>query len=406
MQTSYLLAPTEEYIERASKKRIFAFKNKQIFSFKSEIKESETLVHTFPIYSLGMAFPFRLSLGLKGKRILFTDVEIGYTHQDLEQQLSSLSLRDGIALLGKKMLRNGTLWQLAYVHAIEKAYGISLAVPTVVQNWRVALLEALRIEHHLDVTWVTTNGLVSTSQRLQLEKLKKLAHQLLMHLKGNEETIDLSQSLMPLKSHQEISNAHLGETLNLLMAEHKLYERDVKNDTILRREIKYLAIINRSKALSLGLTGPYLRACGIVDDVRLYTPYFAYEQLRPNLHLEESADMLTRLFLRLRDIAASIELIRNAIKNIRAATTLAQTDQFHELPQKPVHSFVTASLEGNEGEISVSFLFEDAKLRRVRLRTSSFALMQSLGVFLENATIEQAPMIIASLGIVGAEVDK
>ena len=69
-------------------------------------------------------------------------------------------------------------------------------------------------------------------------------------------------------------------------------------------------------ALSYGFTGPVLRASGVPFDLRKDAPYYNYESFDFEVPVGSNGDIYDRFMIRFYEMAQSIRIIRQAMKNI------------------------------------------------------------------------------------------
>src|SRR5690606_8482793 len=74
-----------------------------------------------------------------------------------------------------------------------------------------------------------------------------------------------------------------------------------------------LGVLTQQAALTCGVTGPALRACGVAADVRLSDAPFAYPRVAPRVVTHEGGDTLARFAVRLDELTASSALVVRAL---------------------------------------------------------------------------------------------
>ena len=90
----------------------------------------------------------------------------------------------------------------------------------------------------------------------------------------------------------------------------------VKDDSV-RRRMSGVGVLAKDKAYELGAAGPVAKACGLAMDLR-ETGYAAYGALTFKPVTHTSGDCYARTWVRAMEIVQSIELIRQAVKQIPA----------------------------------------------------------------------------------------
>ncbi len=90
----------------------------------------------------------------------------------------------------------------------------------------------------------------------------------------------------------------------------------LNTNAIFVERVKGINSISREDALSYGLTGPLLRACGVPYDVRRSNPYLGYENYDFDVITEEGGDVWARYRVRVREMYESFKIIDQALTNL------------------------------------------------------------------------------------------
>ncbi len=73
---------------------------------------------------------------------------------------------------------------------------------------------------------------------------------------------------------------------------------------------KDIGIISKEDAISYGLSGPNLRACGVDHDLRKRQPYLGYEQYDFDVPIGSVGDSYDRYLMRMEEIRQSVRILR------------------------------------------------------------------------------------------------
>jgi NADH-quinone oxidoreductase subunit D len=128
----------------------------------------------------------------------------------------------------------------------------------------------------------------------------------------------------------------------------KIEEFAAEIDTLLTRNriftdrTKGTGIITKEDALSFGFTGPCLRACGIDYDLRKKKPYWVYDQLDFKTAVGHNGDNFDRYYMRIIEMAESIKMIRQCLKQIPAGPVIIDDWRIALPPKEDVYG----SIEG------------------------------------------------------------
>ena len=157
--------------------------------------------------------------------------------------------------------------------------------------------------------------------------------------------------------------------------------------------------------MQAGLTGPNARASGLRYDVRKNQPYEQYGKLDfPVPFSNGGGDAHERFILRLREINASIEILKQAVDTVPEGDFCAlRVDRSFRVPAGEAFSLV----ESPRGEL-VCHLVSDGGERpfRVNFGVPSAAALSLLPRLLPGASLADVPAILASLDLSMPEVDR
>jgi NADH-quinone oxidoreductase subunit D len=74
--------------------------------------------------------------------------------------------------------------------------------------------------------------------------------------------------------------------------------------------------ISAEDAISYGITGPFLRGCGVDYDVRKDCPYAVYDRLEFDVPVGTQGDNLDRYMVRMEEMQQSMRIIEQALRDI------------------------------------------------------------------------------------------
>jgi len=159
------------------------------------------------------------------------------------------------------------------------------------------------------------------------------------------------------------------------------------------------------------VTGPNARAAGATFDVRKAYPYSGYEDLDfeiPNGNQRSSesipGDAHSRFILRLREISQSVEILKEAVDSIVPGEFLKhRVEAGFTLPQGEAY----VRVESARGMLGCHVVSSGGQRpARVQFRVPSLASLSTLRHLLVGARVEDLPVILASLDLGIAEVDR
>ena len=219
----------------------------------------------------------RLVVTLDGETVTELRPVIGYLHTGIEKNMEFRSWTQGVTFCTRMDYLSPLFNETAYCLAVEKLLGISAEIPDRASVIRVLLMELNRIGSHL--TAVGTMGLELGATTVfiygmrEREKTLDLL-ELITGLRMNHAFIrpggvaqDLpAGALERLREYVRIMPGLLGEIRALFDAAPVFLART-----------KNIAYLDVTGCMSLGVTGPILRAAGLPWDLRKSQPYCGYE---------------------------------------------------------------------------------------------------------------------------------
>ncbi|MDA8968799.1 NADH-quinone oxidoreductase subunit D [Akkermansiaceae bacterium] len=200
-----------------------------------------------------------------------------------------------------------------------------------------------------------------------------------------------------------------------------------KNKIYLERMCN-VGVISKEDAISFGMTGPNLRACGVDRDLRKDSPYLGYEQYEFDVPIGENGDCYDRYLVRMEEMRQSIKILRQVLDTmpegdiniVNAKSVLPDKERVMMSMEELIHHFIvsTQGIEAPVGE--VYFAAENPKGElgfyinskgggvpyRLKIRAPSFVNLGICSQLLEGHMVSDIPAILGSLDFVMGECDR
>ena len=252
----------------------------------------------------------RLVLELDGETVVSCTPVIGYLHTGIEKNTEVRSWTQGVTFVTRMDYLAPFHNELAYCLALEKMLGIE--APPRAQAIRVMLCELNRIASHL--VWLATRG-------MELGALSMM----LYGFRERETILDIFEMITGLRMNhayirpggviQDLPDGTLEkvrEFTDIFPRKLADYEGLLSENPIWLERNKGIARLSSEKAISLGVTGPMLRACGVARDLRKDEPYSGYEKYDFEVPTHADGDCFARYTVRLAEMRESNKLARQA----------------------------------------------------------------------------------------------
>ena len=344
---------------------------------------------------------FRLVIWVDGERIVKAEPHIGYLHRGSEKLCEDELYSQVITLFDRLDYVANLNCELAFCMAVEKL--MEIEVPERAQYIRTIFCELNRIASHMLFYGVygmdagaVTPILYGFRERERIQSLfESVTGARMMHnyfrVGGVNEELpdDFDQRLSKLTD--ELKQG-IDECDDLLS----------QNEMFLART-KGIGDIGPEDAIAFGVTGPALRASGVLEDVRISEPYSIYDRFDFGIPVGTYGDCWDRYYVRVEEMRQSMKIIEQAMEQIEPGPTMASVRRIVRPPAGEVY-MRTESPRGDFGVYLVSNGGD--KPYRVKVRAPSFANLQALKHLLRDAYVADSVVILGSIDIILGEVDR
>jgi NADH-quinone oxidoreductase subunit D len=347
---------------------------------------------------------FRMNVTLEGEIVRKLKPVFGYLHRNHEQigehttYLGSMPYTDRLDYFCS-MSNN---W--AYALSVEKLAGIE--VPERAEYLRIILAELTRLQNHASLL-----GFL-------LSDMGAWGTPLMYAFREREKILDLFESLAGSRmmcDYMRFGGCRVDADDNWLAGARKIADRfpkflDEFEELILGNEIVIARTQNVGKlsadlAISAGITGPMLRACGVNYDIRKVDGYGFYPRFKFRIPLGEHGDTYDRLMMRALEMRESVEILKQALAQIPPGPIVNPKVKIRAF--RPPVGEAYGRIEAPKGELGF-YLVSDGGPNpyRYRVRPPSFINLTVLEDLCLGHTVADVMVILGSVDIVMGEVDR
>jgi NADH-quinone oxidoreductase subunit D len=344
---------------------------------------------------------FRLVIWVDGERIVKVEPHIGYLHRGSEKICESEQYNQIVTLFDRLDYVGNLNNELAFCLAVEKL--TETIVPERAEYIRVILCELNRIASHMLFYGVYGLDAGATTPMLYGFRERERVQELFESVTGAR----MMHNYIRIGGVKEDVPADFEKNVRKLLGDLKKGVEEC--DSLLSQNEMFLArtkgvgIISGDDALDYGVTGPALRASGVVEDVRVTDPYSIYERFDFGIPVGSMGDCWDRYFVRVEEMRESIKIIEQALAELPKGEISAKVRRI----VRPPAGDVFIRTESPRGDLGVYIVSDGSdKPYRVKVRPPSFANLQALESMLKDAYIADAVLVLGSIDIIMGEVDR
>jgi NADH-quinone oxidoreductase subunit D len=368
----------------------------------------------------------RLVLEIDGEVVVRVSPDIGFLHTGIEKTCEAKFYQQVVPLTDRLDYCSPMHNNLCYCLAVEKL--LQLEIPERAQWMRVLLAELTRLNSHL--IWLGTHAmdigaltvfLYCFREREQILRLfDDLAGQRMMmsYIRIGGLALEPPLDFFP----------RVRAFLKAMPEKIDEYENLLTGNPIFINRLKGVGLLSKEDAISLGVTGPPLRASGVDWDLRRDMPYSSYEKFQFKVPVSTGCDVWARYVLRVQEMRESVKIANQALDGMPGGPIKADAPKI-VLPDREVmktqmealiHHFkivtegfgvpageVYQAIESSRGEMGYYVVSDGtAKPYRVHMRNPTFATLQSIEKMCVGRLIADVVAAIGSIDIVLGEIDR
>ena len=254
-----------------------------------------------PVHA-GLIEPGHFRFSVVGETILKMKARLWFVHRGIEKLFERRDVVDGVVLAERISGDTAVGHNLAYCLAVEDACRIDLPVEAGQQ--RALLLELERIYNHVADVGALCNDVgygIAQARALTLrEQLLRLNAKVTGHrlLRGAIRPGVTSLRQLPTEVELDQIASRFEDLVDL-----------ATTNTVVMDRFKGTAVLSKSDATAIGTLGVVARGSGLTLDARAAQPFV---DLGPGLPVvvEDAGDVMARFSVRVREVRASLHLVR------------------------------------------------------------------------------------------------
>ena len=332
-----------------------------------------------------------------GERILLLDLRLFYKHRGLQRAAEGRELAGGLAFAQRACGACAVANSVAYALACESALGLTASRD--LRRARTLLLELERLYNHLNDIAAICAGVGFAPGNMAFAALKERAMRLNLTLAGHRflfGSIEVASS--PLDLSPALVDQALGELRELRHDTARAW-REIQFAPSVQGRLDGVGILGHDDAVRLCAVGPVARASGVRLDTRANSPGLWYESsFAAAVPPGADGDVAARLEVRALELVEVFAMLEDLLR--------APVCPDEASLAGPSASIGVARVESARGETVCVVEPEMYRVRRLHLRTGSYANWPSLALATVGNLLPDFPLINKSFELCYACVDR
>lgn len=347
---------------------------------------------------------FRMDVALDGERVIRLKPVFGYLHRNHEKIAEKVSYLASMPYTDRLDYFCSLTNNWAYALAVEKLAGIQ--VPERAEYIRVITAELTRIQNHASAIGFLLQEMGASGTPLmyafrEREKILDLFEELTgsrmmcNYMRFGGCRVELPKGwIEKVKTVADGLPEFLDETEALLTG-----------NEILMARTQGVGVLKADLAVNAGVTGPMLRAAGVNYDLRKVDRYGIYDRFKFRVPLGDHGDIYDRYMIRVLEARESIEILKQALKDIPAGPIMDPKSKIRGFRPKAGEAY--GRIEAPKGELGF-YLISDGSPNpyRYRVRPPSLINLTVLEDMCLGQNVADVVLIFGSVDIVLGEVDR
>jgi NADH-quinone oxidoreductase subunit D len=370
----------------------------------------------------------RIMVRLEGERVVWSEVEIGYLHRAFEKHCEAQSWNTALIYTDRLNYVSPIINNVGYCMAVEQLLGVT--VPERGEYVRTLVSEVSRIADHFTNIGAAVMELGAFTAFLYTMKAREWCYELIAAACGARITTNFTRVGGICADLPADFETMVRERIPLLKGVIWEVDKLITRNRIFIDRCKGIGAVTASEAVSMGFTGPCLRAAGVPYDVRRTHPYSVYDRMEFTVPVGSNGDVLDRYLVRMEEMRQSLAIIEQCLDQLSPGPVNV-FDKMVSLPEKkdvygnieglmnqfklvmdnhgikPPPGEAYSAVESGNGELGY-YLVSDggSKPYKCRCRPPSFPLVQAIPFMIKDRMVADVIPVFGSLNYIAGEVER
>ena len=405
-----------------------ALENDDVRAYFDDALENQLVLNMGPQHPATHGV-LQLVVSLDGETIVNCVPVLGYLHRGYEKLAENMTFHEFIPHTDRLDYLAPLSNNVAYILAVEKL--LKIEAPIRAQYIRTICCELARVASHC--VWLGTMAMDVGAMTVFLWSFRE-----------REKILDILDILTGVRfttSYTRVGGmaydmtdecfARLKDFIDQFIPKLEECRNLIERNKIFIDRCEGVGYISKEDAISIGLTGPNLRAAGVERDLRIDDPYLIYKELDFNIPTYTESDTLARYYVRIKEFYESVKILRQCMEKLPKGPINANVSEpkqvlpdkeevytkmeelindfmiinFGNMPQKGAEAY--HAVESPKGELGF-YIISDGKGYpfRLKIRSPSFTNLGALPLMMKGCMISDVVAIIGSIDPVMGEADK
>jgi Ni,Fe-hydrogenase III large subunit/Ni,Fe-hydrogenase III component G len=293
--------------------RSTAARDAAAYRFLAAVGEGLHHIAVGPVHA-GIIEPGHFRFTANGEYVVRLEQWLGYTHKGIESLMQGASLDAAARLACRTSGDSAVAYSFAFARAIEAA--VQVEPPPRAQYLRALMAELERLANHFGDIGAICNDASFALMHAQTGILRERCLRAADTCFGHRLMMDV---IVPGGVVRDLKSSGITERRALLAEIRKVFPRLIElydNTASLQDRTVTTGIVKAEYARQFGAGGYIGRAAGRAFDARRDLAYAPYHELPFEVPVLEAGDVNARVWIRIREVEQSVELIAQMLKSL------------------------------------------------------------------------------------------
>lgn len=331
-----------------------------------------------------------------------SNLEIGYLHTGVEKIIESKSYNQIVPYVERLNGASAVMGEIGFCKTVEELLGLD--INSRVKALRMVFAELSRINDHLSAMSNLMMDLGVYSEHAFCVEQSEKIRELFENNCGSRVNLSLNRVGGMFCDLPAIWISDCLEIVGGIVSAVNTIDKNLSKSKLWIDKLK-VGKISAKDAILWGYSGPCLRASGVNYDIRKVSPYYFYQEVDFNVPIGLEGTCYDRYLVRVEEIRQSVRIINQVLNNLPIGNVIVSRESLMDI--RPPKGEIYSSTESANGELGFYLVSDGGKNPyRLKLRTPSFSICQSLSSIICNYELSDALTIFTSLNISAGEVDR